>query len=94
MMGQTFFCYIQPRNLFKYFDFIKRSKKHLEQSVEFDWYLMTLAVNTASKGQNIGRTFLTHGIEPYVKSKGSKHLVFITCTAKNTSLYEKMMMSY
>ena len=50
MAEQTFFRYIRPRNLFKYFDFVKRSKKHLEQSGEFDWYLMALAVNIESKG--------------------------------------------
>ena len=77
------------RNLFKYFDFVKRSKKHLEQSGEFDWYLMALAVNIESKGRGIGSTFLTQGIEPYVKSKGCKHLGLITSTARNTSFYEK-----
>ena len=87
--GTNIFRYIRPRNLFKYFDFVKRSKKHLEESGEFDWYLMTLAVNTASKGQGIGSTFLTQGIEPYVKSKGCEHLGLITSTANNASFYEK-----
>ena len=87
--GTNIFRYIRPRNLFKYFDFVKRSKKHLEQSGEFDWYLMALAVNIESKGQGIGSTFLKQGIEPYVKSKGCKHLGFITSTARNTSFYEK-----
>lgn len=87
--GTKIFRYIRPRNLFKYFDFVKRSKKHLEQSGEFEWYLMALAVNTESKGQGIGSTFLTQGIEPYVKSKGCKHLGLITSTARNTSFYEK-----
>lgn len=87
--GTNIFRYIRPRNLFKYFDFVKRSKKHLEQSGEFDWYLMALAVNIESKGQGIGSTFLTQGIEPYVKSKGCKHLGFITSTARNASFYEK-----
>ena len=75
--------------ILKYFDFVKRSKKHLEQSGEFDWYLMALAVNTARKGQGIGSTFLTQGIEPYVKSKGCKNLGLITNTARNASFYEK-----
>ena len=83
------FRYIRPQNLFKYFDFVKRCKKHLEQSGEFDWYLMALAVNSASKGQGIGSTFLTQGIEPYVKSKDCNHLGFITNTARNASFYEK-----
>ena len=87
--GTKIFRYIRPLNLFKYFDFVKRSKKHLEQSGEFDWYLMALAVNTASKGQGIGSTFLTQGIEPYVKSKDCKHLGLITSTANNASFYEK-----
>ncbi len=87
--GTNIFRYIRPRNLFKYFDFVKRSKKHLEQSGEFDWYLMALAVDIESKGQGIGSTFLTQGIEPYVKSKGCKHLGFITSTARNASFYEK-----
>ena len=87
--GTNIFRYIRPRNLFKYFDFVKRSKKHLKQSGEFDWYLMALAVDIESKGQGIGSTFLTQGIEPYVKSKGCKHLGFITSTARNASFYEK-----
>ena len=87
--GANIFRYIRPQNLFKYFDFVKRCKKHLEQSGEFDWYLMALAVNSASKGQGIGSTFLTQGIEPYVKSKDCNHLGFITNTARNASFYEK-----
>ena len=87
--GTNIFSYIRPQNLLKYFDFVKRSKKHLEQSGEFDWYLMALAVNIESKGRGIGSTFLTQGIEPYVKSKGCKHLGLITSTARNTSFYEK-----
>ena len=50
---------------------------------------MALAVNIESKGQGIGSTFLTQGIEPYVKSKGCKHLGLITNTARNASFYEK-----
>ncbi|OFN91587.1 GNAT family N-acetyltransferase, partial [Streptococcus sp. HMSC077D04] len=87
--GTNIFRYIRPQNLLKYFDFVKRSKKHLEQSGEFDWYLMALAVNIESKGRGIGSTFLTQGIEPYVKSKGCKHLGLITSTARNTSFYKK-----
>ena len=87
--GTNIFRYIRLQNLLKYFDFVKRSKKHLEQSGEFDWYLMALAVNIESKGRGIGSTFLTQGIEPYVKSKGCKHLGLITSTARNTSFYKK-----
>ena len=87
--GTNIFRYIRPRNLFKYLDFVKRSKKHLEESGEFDWYLMALAVNSASIGQGVGSTFLKQGIEPYVKSKGCKHLGLITNTARNASFYEK-----
>ena len=87
--GTNIFRYIRPQNLLKYFDFVKRSKKHLEKSGEFDWYLMALAVNIESKGQGIGNTFLTQGIEPYVKSKSCKHLGLITSTARNASFYEK-----
>ena len=87
--GTNIFRYIRPQNLLKYFDFVKRSKKHLEESGEFDWYLMALAVNIESKGQGIGSTFLTQWIEPYVKSKGCKHLGLITSTARNVSFYEK-----
>ena len=87
--GTNIFRYIRPQNLLKYFDFVKRSKKHLEESGEFDWYLMALAVNLESKGQGIGSTFLTQGIEPYVKSKGCKHLGLITSTVRNASFYEK-----
>lgn len=87
--GTKIFRYIRLRNLFKYLDFVKRCKKHLEQSGDFDWYLMALAVNSASMGQGVGSTFLKQGIEPYVKSKGCKHLGLITNTARNASFYEK-----
>lgn len=87
--GTNIFRYIRPQNLLKYFDFVKRSKKHLEESGEFDWYLMALAVNIESKGHGIGSTFLTQGIEPYVKSKGCKHLGLITSTTRNASFYKK-----
>ena len=87
--GTNIFRYIRPQNLLKYFDFVKRSKKHLEQSGKFDWYLMALAVNVESKGLGIGSTFLTQGIEPYVRSKGCKHLGLITNTAINASFYGK-----
>ena len=87
--GTNIFRYIRPQNLFKYFDFVKRSKKHLEKSGEFDWYLMALAVNVSNKGLGIGSTFLKQGIEPYVKSQGCKHLDLITSTARNASFYEK-----
>lgn len=87
--GIKIFRYIRLRNLFKYLDFVKRCKKHLEQSGDFDWYLMALAVNSASMGQGVGSTFLKQGIEPYIKSKGCKHLGLITNTARNASFYEK-----
>jgi len=50
---------------------------------------MALAVNVSNKGLGIGSTFLKQGIEPYVKSKGCKHLGLITSTARNVSFYEK-----
>ena len=87
--GTNIFRYIRPRNLFKYFDFVKGSKKHLEEAGEFDWYLMAFAVNVANKGQGIGSTFLKQGIEPYVRSKGCEHLGLITSTSNNASFYEK-----
>lgn len=87
--GTKIFRYIRPQNFLKYFDFVKRSKKHLEQSGEFDWYLMALAVNVENKGQGIGSTFLTQGIETYVKSKGCKYLGLTKNTANNASFSEK-----
>lgn len=50
---------------------------------------MMLAVNSSTKGRGIGSTFLKECVEPYVKSKGCKHLGFITSTENNVSFYEK-----
>lgn len=50
---------------------------------------MVFNVNVANKGQGIGSTFLKQGIEPYVRSKGCKHLGLITNTAINASFYGK-----
>ena len=83
------FQYISPYKLLKYLDLVERSEKHLKKSEKFDWYLMMLAVNSSTKGRGIGSTFLKECVEPYVKSKGCKHLGLITSTEKNVSFYEK-----
>ena len=38
------FSFISITKLFKYFNFVEESERHLEDSAEYDWYLMMLAV--------------------------------------------------
>ncbi len=38
------FRFISITKLFKYFNFVEESERHLEDSAEYDWYLMMLAV--------------------------------------------------
>ena len=83
------FRYISPRNFLKYLDLVDRSEEHLKKSNSFDWYLMLLAVNPSVKGQGVGSAFLRDAVEPYVKSKGCKHLGLITSTDKNVPFYKK-----
>ena len=39
--------------------------KELEQNVDFDWYLMLLAVAPKHQRQGYGSRFMTEGIEPF-----------------------------
>jgi len=38
------FRFISITRLFKYFNFVEESERHLGDSAEYDWYLMMLAV--------------------------------------------------
>ena len=38
------FRFISITRLFKYFNFVEASERHLEDSAEYDWYLMMLTV--------------------------------------------------
>ncbi|MDN5268823.1 GNAT family acetyltransferase [Streptococcus vestibularis] len=38
------FRFISITRLFKYFNFVEESERHLEDSAEYDWYLMMLTV--------------------------------------------------
>ena len=41
--------------------------KELEQNVDFDWYLMLLAVAPKHQRQGYGSRFMTEGIEPFLE---------------------------
>ena len=50
---------------------------------------MMLGVNASVQNQGIGSAFLQEGVEPYLKTKGCKHLGLITSIDKNVLFYKK-----
>ena len=58
------FSFISITKLFKYFNFVEESERHLEDSAEYDWYLMMLAVTPDYQRKGIGSLFLLEGVEP------------------------------
>ena len=75
--------------MFKYFNFVEESERHLEDSAEYDWYLMMLAVTPDYQRKGIGSRFLLEGIEPFVRSTGGHSLGLITNRDYNVPFYEK-----
>lgn len=82
------FQYISITKLFRYFTFVEESEQHLDDSGDYDWYLMLLAVKPAFQGQGIGSQFLTEGVEAFVREKGGHQLGLITNLERNVSFYE------
>ena len=83
------FRFISITKLFKYFNFVEESERHLEDSAEYDWYLMMLAVTPDYQRKGIGSRFLLEGVEPFVGSTGGHSLGLITNRDYNVPFYEK-----
>lgn len=83
------FRFISITKLFKYFNFVAESKRRLEDSAEYDWYLMMLAVTPDFQRKGIGSRFLLEGVEPFVRSTGGHSLGLITNRDYNVPFYEK-----
>ena len=83
------FRFISITKLFKYFNFVEESERHLEDSAEYDWYLMMLAVTPDYQRKGIGSRFLLEGVEPFVRSTGGRSLGLITNRDYNVPFYEK-----
>ena len=83
------FRFISITKLFKYFNFVEESERHLEDSAEYDWYLMMLAVTPDFQRKGIGSRFLLEGVEPFVRSTGGRSLGLITNRDYNVPFYEK-----
>ena len=82
------FHYIGITKLFKYFAFVEESEKHLDESGEYDWYLMMLAVKPDHQRRGIGSRFLKEAVEPFVREKGGNSLGLITNRDYNVPFYE------
>ena len=87
--GTKLFRFISITKLFKYFNFVEESERHLEDSAEYDWYLMMLAVTPDYQRKGIGSRFLLEGVEPFVRSTGGHSLGLITNRDYNVPFYEK-----
>lgn len=61
----------------------------LEQNVQFDWYLMLLAVAPKHQRQGYGSRFMREGIEPFLEGIKGKNLAFYTNTQGNVYFYTK-----
>ena len=69
--------------------FMEDTDKELEQNVDFDWYLMLLAVAPKHQRQGYGSRFMTEGIEPFLEEIQGKKLAFYTNTKGNVYFYTK-----
>ena len=72
-----------------YFKFMEDTDKELEQNVDFDWYLMLLAVAPKHQRQGYGSRFMTEGIEPFLEEVKGEKLAFYTNTKGNVYFYTK-----
>ena len=66
--------------------------KELEQNVDFDWYLMLLAVAPKHQRQGYGSRFMTEGIEPFLEEIQGKKLAFIPIP-KEMSIFTRKMVT-
>ena len=81
--------FISLKNILSYLKFMEDTDKELEQNVDFDWYLMLLAVAPKHQRQGHGSRFMTEGIEPFLEEIQGKKLAFYTNTKGNVYFYTK-----
>ena len=81
--------FISLKNMLAYFKFMEDTDKELEQNVDFDWYLMLLAVAPKHQRQGYGSRFMTEGIEPFLEEIKGEKLAFYTNTKGNVYFYTK-----
>ena len=81
--------FISLKNILSYLIFMEDTDKELEQNVDFDWYLMLLAVAPKHQRQGYGSRFMTEGIEPFLEEIQGKKLAFYTNTKGNVYFYTK-----
>ena len=81
--------FISLKNMLSYFKFMEDTDKELEQNVDFDWYLMLLAVAPKHQRQGYGSRFMIEGIEPFLEEIQGKKLAFYTNTKGNVYFYTK-----
>ena len=77
------------KNMLSYFKFMEDTDKELEENVDFDWYLMLLAVAPKHQRQGYGSRFMTEGIEPFLEEIKGEKLAFYTNTKGNVYFYTK-----
>ena len=65
--------FISLKNILSYLKFMEDTDKELEQNVDFDWYLMLLAVAPKHQRQGYGSRFMTEGIEPFLEEIQGKN---------------------
>ena len=74
------------------FEFMEDTDKELEQNVDFDWYLMLLAVAPKHQRQGHGSRFMTEGIEPFLEEiQGKKTSLLYQYQRKCLFLYQKWL---
>ena len=81
--------FISLKNILSYLKFMEDTDKELEQNVDFDWYLMLLAVAPKHQRQGYGSRFMTEGIEPFLEEIKGEKLAFYTNTKGNVYFYTK-----
>ena len=81
--------FISLKNMLSYLKFMEETDKELEQNVDFDWYLMLLAVAPKYQRQGHGSRFMTEGIEPFLEGIQGEKLAFYTNTKGNVYFYTK-----
>ena len=80
--------YFPLKNILAYFKFMEDTDKELEQNVDFDWYLMLLAVAPKHQRQGYGSRFMTEGIEPFLEGIKGKKLAFLPIPKEMSILHQ------
>ena len=75
--------FISLKNMLAYFKFMEDTDKELEKNVDFDCYLMLIAVAPKHQRQGYGSRFMIEGIEPFLEEIQGKKLDIYTNTKGN-----------